>query len=120
MRRNPRARLGGLALAFALALSVAVGCGGGGPLDECPPNSQEQQDLGSFILFTTCIGCHSENLEGVDRFGAPPGSDFDNAELIKAQADEIYERSIDGSMPPGGGLNDNQLESLRAYLACLP
>jgi cytochrome c553 len=114
-------RLTGFVGVLAIAFSLAVGCGGDeGPVGSCPPNSQEQQDSGSFILFTTCIGCHSENLSGADRQGAPPGSNFDNAELIKAQAAEIYERSIDGTMPPGGGLNDMQLESLRAYLACLP
>ena len=114
-------RLTGFVGALAIALSFATACGGEeGPLDVCPPNSQEQQDSGSFILFTTCIGCHSQNLSGVDRQGAPADSNFDNAELIKAQADEIYARSIDRTMPPGGGLNDMQLESLRAYLACLP
>lgn len=120
-------RLTGFLGALAIALSCAVGCGTGeeGPLDVCPPNSQEQQDYGSFILFTTCTGCHSQNLEGADRRGAPLGSDFDNVDLIRAQADEIYARSIDGTMPPPNtdppmpGLNDNQLESLRAYLACL-
>lgn len=113
------AKLTGFIGALAVALSLAVGCGSEGPLDVCPPNSQEQQDLGANILFFTCIGCHSNQLEGADRAGAPPGSDFDNADLIKAQADEIYARSIDGTMPPGGGLNEMQLESLRAYLACL-
>ena len=114
---------------LALALSLTAGCGGEedpGVLGTCPPNSQEQQDYGSFILFTTCTGCHSQNLEGDDRYGAPLGSDFDNIDLIKAQAEDIYLRSIDGTMPPPNtdppmpGLNENQLESLRAYLVCLP
>lgn len=112
-------RLIGFASVAALALSLTVGCGSEGPLDVCPPNSQAQQDSGEFILAQTCTGCHTVNLVGADRQGAPLGSDFDNAELIKAQADDIYARSIDGTMPPGGGLNENQLESLRAYLACL-
>ena len=110
----------GLATALLLALACAIGCGSDGPLGECPPNSQGQQDLGESIVFITCTGCHVSTLEGAARQGAPVGSDFDDLELIKAQAEDMYARSIDGTMPPGGGLNEAQLESLRIYLTCLP
>lgn len=114
------AKLTGAVGALALILGCAIGCGGGeeGPVGECPPNSEVQQDSGSSILFVTCIGCHSQNLEGAAREGAPVGSDFDTVAPINAQAEEIYARSIDGSMPPGGGLNELQIENLRVYLAC--
>ncbi len=104
---------------LAICIVFGVGCGSEGPVGECPPNSSAQQSSGGFLLSGTCNGCHSQNLEGPDRAGAPVGMDFDTPELTKPYAAAIYDSVLDGSMPPGGGLNELQIEDLRVYLACL-
>lgn len=101
----------------AVTALISAGCGTG-PLGECPPNSKNQQDLGSFVLYTTCTGCHSSSLTGEEREGAPAGSDYDNPELVRPQSEEIYEWVQSGTMPPDGGLNAEQMEAVRVYLAC--
>ena len=62
---------------LAAILTVAIGCGGDDGLGDCPPASQSQQNTGATIVFTTCIGCHSSQLQGADRRGVPDGMDFD-------------------------------------------
>lgn len=108
------------ALAVCLTLLVAS-CGGDGegPLGECPPNSGDQQSAGSFIFSNTCTGCHSVNLQGADRQGAPVGTDYDTPEMILADAEDIWARTIDLSMPPPDGLNELQIEAVRVYITCL-
>lgn len=105
-------------LGFLAAALLCVACGGESPLGECPPNSQNQQAFGSSILYTTCTGCHSQALEGVDRQGAPVGKDYDTPEMVRPQSEEIYEWVLSGTMPPPNGLNDLQMEYVRIYLAC--
>ncbi len=105
-----------LGLVFAVVL-LGAACSDS-PLGECPPNSENQQASGSMTMFFTCTGCHSETLTGPDRVGAPEGMDFDTPEQVRAYDEEIYESVVNGSMPPGGGLNDSQIEAVRVYLAC--
>lgn len=109
----------GIISALTICALLGTGCGSEGPVGECPPNSSAQQSSGGFLLSGTCNGCHSENLQGADRAGAPVGVDFDTPALIKAQAEAIYNSVLDGSMPPGGGLNELQIENLRVFLACI-
>ncbi len=116
-------------LAATLVLVVAAGipgaCGGdGSSLGECPPGSQQQRSAGAFVVFTTCLGCHSSQLEGEARHGAPPGQDFDDVEIVRAMAADIYREAKDGTMPPPTSdvprLSDAQIEAIRVYLACGP
>lgn len=109
-------RITGL-MAF-LAMTLASCGGGAGPLGECPPNSQSQQDFGANVIFFTCTGCHSMSLQGADREGAPVGKDYDTPEMVRPQAEEIYEWVLSGTMPPPDGLNEQQMEYVRIYLAC--
>lgn len=102
---------------FAAALLTLAGCGGS-ELGECPPNSQNQQDFGSSILYITCTGCHSQALTGADRQGAPVGKDYDTPAMVRPQSEEIYASVQTGTMPPPDGLNPDQIENLRIYLAC--
>ena len=104
---------------FVLFAFMTAACGEDtGPLGECPPNSESQQDLGANVIFFTCSGCHSANLTGAARQGAPVGSDYDTAEQALANAEEIYESAASGTMPPPDGLNADQIETVRIYLAC--
>lgn len=109
-------------LLVASLLTIATACGGGSDLGECPPGSTQQQNTGASIVFTTCVGCHSSQLTGAGRFGAPVGMDFDDIEIVRDLADDVYGTAADGSMPPPNqsvsSLNDAQVEAIRVYLAC--
>ena len=89
---------------------------------ECLPQSQSQRDVGAFILFSTCLGCHSENLAGDLRHGAPAGLDFNDADAIAEMAADIVRTAEEGSMPPETAgvppLSDEQVDALRAFVAC--
>ena len=66
---------------------------------------------------TYCRGCHSS--EALNRFGAPEQINFDSEDEVFAQADEIYSSVIiRQTMPKGGGLEPQLLESLAVYLQC--
>ena len=111
-----------IALLAAAAL-LCVACGGEeAPLGDCPSGAQQQASSGAFILFGTCAGCHSSQLEGADRQGAPPGMDFDDTDIIRDMAEDIYRTAVEGTMPPPSSdvpmLNAEQVEALRVYLAC--
>ncbi|MCG8419518.1 MAG: cytochrome c [Proteobacteria bacterium] len=107
---------------LAAILTVAIGCGGDDGLGDCPPASQSQQNTGATIVFTTCIGCHSSQLQGADRRGVPDGMDFDVIDIVRDMAADIYRTAEDGSMPPPTSdvtaLNSAQVEAVRVYLAC--
>lgn len=118
------ASLGFLVVSLAAAL-VAVGCGSDGgdntvDLGTCPTNSDAQQMAGSNLVTSKCVTCHSSQLSGAARGGAPAGADYDVAATVKAEATEMYGKILDGSMPPGGTLTETEKESIRVYLACLP
>jgi mono/diheme cytochrome c family protein len=112
-----------------LFMALLVGCSASADdstagLGECPDGAQTQAQSGQFVLFGTCAGCHSSQLSGDDRHGAPAGSDFDQPEVIGAMADLIYARAHAGTMPPPTSdvprLSPAQVEALRVYLACGP
>ena len=111
-----------VASTIALLTMGATACGGGSELGECPPGSTQQQNTGAQIVFTTCVGCHSSRFTGADRFGAPVGMDFDDIEIVRDLADDVYRTAAEGSMPPPNqnvsSLNDAQVEAIRVYLAC--
>jgi mono/diheme cytochrome c family protein len=114
-------------LSWVTLALLACGGGGGGEevgLGECPTASRSQAQLGQFVLFGTCAGCHSSQLSGEDRSGAPEGMDFDKPEVIFAMPHEIYAAAHSGAMPPPNSevdrLSDAQIEALRVYLACGP
>jgi mono/diheme cytochrome c family protein len=98
-------------------LAGSMGCGGGG-LGDCPPNSDVTQTQGRQILMDNCVTCHSSQLTGAARSGAPADYNFDDIAFVREEAAELYSEAESGAMPPTGGLNDSQVESLRVYLAC--
>jgi mono/diheme cytochrome c family protein len=121
-------RLARTVVVFVLLSWVTLGLlacssgGGEGGLGDCPPGSQSKAQNGQFVLFGTCAGCHSSQLEGEARGGAPDGLDFDRPEIIAAMAEDIYATAHAGTMPPPTSdvprLSDAQIEALRVYLAC--
>ncbi|MEM6926381.1 MAG: hypothetical protein AAF602_05605, partial [Myxococcota bacterium] len=69
---------------------------------------------------TWCTPCHSAEVVGVDRRGAPEGIDFETYpkarqwSLLMADAVE----STDFPMPPAGGITDAEREALRVWVEC--
>jgi uncharacterized membrane protein len=67
----------------------------------------------------SCNGCHSSQLTGAVRSGAPEGVDFDTEAAAIQQADRVRARVLgDQTMPPGGGLTAEELFLLDEWLTC--
>ena len=107
----------GLLVMLSALLGSASGCGGE-DLGECPANSDAQQAEGKQVIAQNCTTCHSSQLTGAARGGAPAEYNFDNTALVRDEAEEIYSATESGSMPPVGALSDSQVEAVRVYLAC--
>ena len=70
----------------------------------------------SFVL-THCQGCHAS--AATDRFGAPESVSFDDEAETLAQAQAIWDAVLTrGSMPPAGGLTDDERTLVEQWLLC--
>ena len=86
-----------------------------GASGECVPTWDGWAD-GFFA--TWCRSCHSEDAP--DRRGAPTGTDLDTEADVIALRDRIEARVIDeGTMPMGGGVPEDELRTLEAWLSCV-
>ena len=112
---------------------LAIGCSGGntsvfGPPTEatCPPGSTlTYENFGKPFMEAYCTRCHSSELVGAARMGAPSFHDFDTRSGIFVVADHIDETTAAGpaatnqGMPIGGAkptLAERQM--LGEWLAC--
>ena len=87
-----------------------------------------QEDCSSVITYETegmglmrtyCTSCHSQNLSGKKRYGAPQGMDFDTLSGIRTWAEESAEQiGEQGDMPPGGGIHQDERDALVNWLKC--
>jgi uncharacterized membrane protein len=69
------------------------------------------------ILDTYCIECHSSELSGADRDGAPQGIDFDTYEGAVANAQAGNNEIQSGGMPPSGdGLTAEEKRLFQLWL----
>lgn len=114
----------------AMALSLAGGCDedgdegdeaatGAGDCEEQPVVTYDT--FGRGFLSTYCNGCHGGAV--VDRQGAPGSVVFDTPEDVEVYADRILARTApaDGSaptMPPVGGVTEEDRERLVIWLTC--
>ncbi len=74
--------------------------------------------FGESFFAGRCASCHAESAP--DRFGAPEGVTFDTEDDILRQLEQVQRTVLDSpSMPPGGGLREEEVERLASYLACL-
>jgi uncharacterized membrane protein len=101
-----------VAVRLALVVALAVGCGPDsiwGPPTEstCPPASTLTYDnFGKNFMTKYCTRCHSSELTGADRMGAPSFHDFDTIFGIRAVSNHIDETTAAGpavtnkGMPP--------------------
>ena len=70
-------------------------------------------------FFTTwCRSCHS--ADAPDRRGAPEGTDIDSEAQAIALRDRIRARVVEqGTMPMGGGVPEDEMRILEAWLSCV-
>lgn len=95
------------------SLAVATTLAGCGEKLDAPANAE--RDLGDGVCegvtYETavkaiteiyCTSCHSSELSGAARRGAPARVDLDSYEGVKARAERVLMRIEQGTMPPVG------------------
>ena len=68
------------------------------------------------ILVQNCTSCHSTELSGNGRNGAPSGINFNAYEMTIASAQQANARIQAGSMPPNGGIPLNQRNLFQSWI----
>jgi len=87
------------------------------PCDREPPLDYDNFGVG--FMARNCTGCHSSGLAEGDRFGAPELVDLDTLSAVDTWAYRIHARAIqDTTMPPGGGIPEEDLALLDEWLQC--
>ncbi|MCB9560780.1 MAG: hypothetical protein H6708_10275 [Kofleriaceae bacterium] len=116
--------------AAALAVAALVGCGGNArptPTNAtCPSDSTlTYENFGAPFMEAYCTRCHSSELRGADRHGAPLYHDFDSLGGIVAVANHVdwYTAAgpdaINEIMPPDGDTPTlDERYQLGEWLAC--
>jgi hypothetical protein len=95
----------------------------------CPGDSTlDYETFGAPFFEMYCTRCHSSELEGLDRNGAPAGHDFDSLPGILLVADHVDQYaaagpdSVNTMMPPatdpGPKPSMEEREDLGQWLAC--
>jgi uncharacterized membrane protein len=108
-------------LLSSLAFGAIAGCGAEEEgLGDCPPSSSAAEAAGHDVVIGKCQVCHSSQVTGTNRLGAPEDMNFDNLETVRAEAGEMYEETVSGAMPPdpGSKVTGTDLENMRIWLAC--
>ena len=114
-----------------LALFLVAACGEdplfGPPTESVCPTTQTltYDNFGKPFMESYCTRCHSSQLVGADRMGAPSFHDFDTLFGIKAVSDHIDETAAFGpaamnhSMPPSAPRpTDEERRQLGEWIAC--
>ena len=124
----------GAAIALLVVAGLAGGCGGDeppelfGPPTEsvCPDGSTlTYESFGKPFMEAYCTRCHSSELTGEDRNGAPSFHDFDTLFGIDAVHEHIDETTAIGpaaenrAMPPAAPRpSDEERAQLGEWIAC--
>jgi len=75
------------------------------------------ENWGRGFLSTHCQGCHASTAP--DRYSAPETVTFDNEDEVIQWASRVLARVIDdGTMPPAGGVNEDEKVLLSSWLEC--
>ncbi len=121
-------------------MQVVVSCGGASAPDPDEPDAINQnnpfpvpttlncpagtnlsyENFGAQFLRRYCSGCHSVNLAGEDRQGAPDAVNFDSStDAISLRVEMIqYAGADDASMPPGISILKDERALFREWLNC--
>jgi uncharacterized membrane protein len=120
----------GLAAALLVATLAACGGGGGEPTPTGATCTAEgaaltYEDFGAPFMAAYCTRCHSSELRGEDRDGAPVFHDFDSLIGILNVSDHVDEQAGIGPdaenrfMPPDGTRpTDDERRQLAAWVVC--
>jgi len=75
-------------------------------------------NFGKSFMTTYCQGCHAS--AAVDRYGAPEEVTFDDVDEVWSWQSRILARSTgdDPSMPPSGGVHEDDRYLLLVWLTC--
>lgn len=84
-----------------LALLAAVGCGDDETVDPCVDAPTFTNDVQP-IAAAKCVTCHSDELSGPARNGAPPHLDFGSYDQIEPDRFAFADAITSGRMPPPG------------------
>ena len=118
-------------LTFLLACGGATDPGGADPVaaddaaladpgdcERAPPLDYANFGQGFFTRY--CTSCHSSQLTGADRSGAPEAYDFDSEAAIAASIGIIRVVTLGDAptMPPGGSPTATELSLLDEWLTC--
>jgi hypothetical protein len=118
------------ALGVALVLGFAAACGGGEPTPTgatCTTAAADltYEDFGAPFMEAYCTRCHSSELHGDDRNGAPIFHDFDSLDGILNVSGHVDEQAGIGPdaenrfMPPDGSKpSDDERRMLAEWLRC--
>lgn len=79
-----------------------------------PGTTWEGFGQGFFVEY--CQGCHASTAP--DRFGAPADVTFDDEADVTTWRDRALARLQADTMPPGGGVPEDDLARITAWLAC--
>ncbi|MCA9493940.1 MAG: hypothetical protein KC621_28615, partial [Myxococcales bacterium] len=99
----------------ALAL-LLVACGR--ELEASAPACGDTWEEMEPFFLSWCASCHSSELTGDLRYGAPTGVDLDTLEGVRASSDRVRAMLEAGAMPPAGGLGEAERDATLAWLAC--
>jgi uncharacterized membrane protein len=84
-----------------LVLALAAACGGGEPPDPCAESPTFTNAVGE-ISRGKCLSCHSKEVMGAARAGAPEGMDFDDYATLQPAVGPFADAITSGRMPPTG------------------
>jgi uncharacterized membrane protein len=101
--------------------TLYVGCTGGPSVDTAACSDAERmvnwENFGAAFFQDYCMGCHAVGVD--DRYGAPTDLNLQTLAQVRTHADAIRRTVLDtGSMPVGGGVDEESLVLLDTFLAC--
>ena len=108
-----------------LVAMMVVGCGDPAATNDTASSSDCTQseiavnweNWGAGFFADYCRTCHS--VGAIDRHEAPEGVDFDTLQQAIEWRDRVEARVLgDATMPPGGGILPEDLETLAIFLEC--
>jgi uncharacterized membrane protein len=105
-----------------VTLALLIACSGASQDSEVSLCSSQPAlsytSFGKAFLDRYCTGCHSAYVPLSNRNGAPEGVDFESYEKVLLWRERIEARSLDLSMPPGGGPAEAELLQLEEWFGC--
>ena len=98
-------------------LFLAIACGTANGSADCTDGPSYEGFTEGFLL-GKCQPCHGSDTP--NRFGAPESVHFDTRQKAMEQADAIRRTVLEAeSMPPSGGVTEDERVLLEAWLDCV-